>query len=186
MAMSYGWYPDVLVGDMDSVASNILAELESSDCAVVRHSPRKDETDLELALTEAVERGATEMIVLGAIGGRVDHTISNVMLLSMPVLIGRRVMILNGDTEIALIRNVGRVRGCPGDTVSLIPICGDARGVTTEGLEWQLSEGTLAFGYARGVSNVLIAPMASISVRGGLLLVTHAPVRYLWTPEKAA
>ena len=186
MAMSHGWHPDVLVGDMDSVAPTILAELESSGCAVMHHSPRKDETDLELALTEAVKRGATDIVVLGATGGRVDHTIANVMLLSMPVLVGRRVMILAGDTEIALIRDVGRVRGCPGDTVSLIPICGDARGVTTEGLEWQLNEGTLAFGYARGVSNVLIAPVASISVSGGFLLVTHAPVRYPWAPEKAA
>jgi len=184
IAMSLGWYPDVLVGDMDSVAPNILAELESSGCAVMRHSPRKDETDLELALKEAVERGATEVVVLGATGGRVDHTIANVMLLSMPVLVGKRVTILDGDTEVVLIRDVGHVRGCPGDTVSLIPICGDARGVTTEGLEWQLSEGTLAFGYARGVSNVLIAPVASITVGDGLLLVTHAPVRYPWVPEK--
>ena len=186
MAMSNGWHPNVLVGDMDSVAPTILAELESSGCAVVRHSPRKDETDLELALTEAVKAGATDIIVLGATGGRFDHTFANVMLLSMPVLVGRRVMILDGDTEILLIRDEGHVRGCPGDTVSLVPICGDARGVTTEGLEWQLSEGTLAFGYARGVSNVLTAPMASISVRDGLLLVTHAPVRYPWAPEKTA
>ena len=185
MAMSNGWHPNVLVGDMDSVAPTILAELESSGCAVVRHSPRKDETDLELALTEAVKAGATDIIVLGATGGRFDHTFANVMLLSMPVLVGRRVMILDGDTEILLIRDEGHVRGCPGDTVSLVPICGDARGVTTEGLEWQLSEGTLAFGYARGVSNVLTASMASISIKGGLLLVTHAPVRYPWVPENA-
>jgi len=175
MAVSNDWHPDVLVGDMDSVAPNVLAELESSGCAVMRYSPRKDETDLELALTEAVERGATDIVVLGATGGRVDHTIANMMLLSMPVLVGRRVMILDGDTEIVLIRDVGRVRGCPGDTVSLIPICGDARGVTTEGLEWE---------YARGVSNVLTAPVASISVRDGFLLMTHTPVRYPWAPEK--
>jgi len=186
MAMSNGWHPDVLVGDMDSVAPNILAELESSGCAVMRHSSRKDETDLELALTEAVKRGATDIVVLGATGGRVDHTIANVMLLSIPVLVGRHVRILDGDTEVVPVRDMGRVHGRPGDTVSLIPVRGDVRGITTEGLEWQLDEGTLAFGYARGVSNVLTAPVASISVRDGLLLITHAPVRYPWAPEKAA
>jgi len=184
MATSHGWHPDVLVGDMDSVAPAILADLESSGCKVMRHSPRKDETDLELALMEAVERGATDIVVLGAIGGRVDHTIANVMLLSMPALAGRHVRILDGDTEIALIRDAGRVHGRPGDTVSVIPIRGDARCVVTEGLEWQLNEDTLMFGYARGVSNVLTAPMASISVRDGLLLVIHAPVRYPWVPER--
>ena len=184
-AMSNGWHPHVLVGDMDSVAPDILPDLEASGCVLRRHSPRKDETDLELALAEAVGRGATDIVVLGATGGRIDHTVANLMLLSIPILIGRRARMFDGDAEIMLVRDVACVHGCPGDTVSLIPIRGDARGVSREGLEWRLNGAPLAFGYARGVSNVLTAPVARIEIAKGLLLVTHAPVRYPWPPEKA-
>jgi len=70
--------------------------------------------------------------------------------------------------------------------VSLIPIGGDACGVSTDGLEWQLSDGAFLLGYARGVSNVMIAEFARIRVERGLLLVTHSPVRHAWTPEEPA
>lgn len=183
-ATTQGWCPDVLVGDMDSVAPDVLADLGSSGCVLRRYSPRKDETDLELALTEAAGRGATDIVVLGATGGRVDHTIANIMLLSMPILVGRRVRIFDRDTEVMLIRDEGYVHGCPGDTVSLIPVGGDARGVTTQGLEWKLDGDTLSFGYARGVSNVLTAHVARIAIREGLLLATHAPVRHPWGQGK--
>ena len=182
-AAAFGWTPQVIVGDMDSVSADVLLELERAGCEIIRHSPRKDETDLELALAEAVGRGATEIVVLGATGGRIDHTVANMMLLSLPALADRQVRILGGDTEVMLVRGEARVYGRPGDTVSLIPIAGDADGVSTEGLEWELSEGTLLLGYARGVSNVMTAEVARIRVQRGLLLVTHAPARYPWTPR---
>jgi len=179
-AAAFGWTPQVVVGDMDSVSSDVLAELERAGCEVIRHSPRKDETDLELALSEAVGRGATEIVVLGAIGGRVDHTIANLMLLSLPALIGRQVRILGEDAEVMLVRDEAHVQGHLGDIVSLIPVGGDARGVTTDGLEWRLFEDTLLLGYARGVSNVMIADVARVRVKEGLVLLTHSPVRRAW------
>ena len=181
-AVTFGWIPQVIVGDMDSVCSDVLSELERGGCEVLRHSPRKDETDLELALVEAVGRGGTEIVVLGATGGRIDHTVANMMLLSLPALADRQVRILGGDAEVMLVRESACVHGLPGDTVSLIPIAGDANGVSTDGLEWELSEGTLVLGYARGVSNVMTAEIARIRVEGGLLLVTHSPARHAWTP----
>jgi thiamine pyrophosphokinase len=184
-AMRFGWSPQVIVGDMDSVAPDVLLELERAGCEVVRHSPRKDETDLELALTEAVSRGAAEIVVLGATGGRIDHTVANMMLLSLPELADRQVRMITGDTEVMLVRDVAHVHGHLGDTVSLIPIGGDADGVSTDGLEWQLCEETLMLGYARGVSNVMTSGIARIRVERGLLLLTHAPVRHPWTPKVA-
>jgi len=184
-AIAHGWRPDVVVGDMDSIAPGVLADLEAHGCALKRYPSRKDETDLELALMEAIQRGATDIALLGVIGGRADHTIANLLLLTLPLLSGARVRIIDGDAEIALVRDRLSIHGRIGDTVSLIPIRGDARGVTTEGLEWELNEATLAFGYARGVSNVLTAPTASITIREGLLLTTHAPVRHPWEAEKS-
>jgi len=136
---------------------------------------RKDETDLELALKYAVERGAREILVFAALGGRLDQLIANVLLLTLPELNGVEVRIIDGEQMAFLVRQQADVRGQPGDVVSLIPIGGDAIGVTTTGLEWGLEDDVLWFGPARGVSNRLTSDRATIEIRQGLLLcvLTH-------------
>jgi thiamine pyrophosphokinase len=80
------------------------------------------------------------------------------------------VRIVEGAQEAFLIDDEATIEGGVGDTLSLIPLGGDAVGVTTEGLEWTLEEDTLHFGPARGVSNVLAASKAQVCLDGGLLL----------------
>jgi len=98
----------------------------------------------------------------------------NVLLLALPELRGVRVSLVDGQQEVTLIRGEGTIRGQVGDTVSLLPIAGDAEGITTRGLEYALHDGTLVFGRTRGVSNVLTAPTAHISVRRGALWCVHS------------
>ena len=168
--------PHIIIGDLDSLLAETLSELKAAGTQIVRFSPRKDETDLELALLHAAREGATEIVVLGALGGRLDQTIANVLLLALPKLEGIDVRIVKGTQEAFLIRDEAVIEGSPGDTVSLIPLGGDTEGVTTTGLEWPLDEDTLRFGAARGVSNVLTREQAHVRVRRGSLLcvVTHA------------
>jgi thiamine pyrophosphokinase len=174
--LAAGVTPDIVVGDLDSLSPDDQARLEAAGSQIVRFSPRKDETDLELALLHAVEKGATEITILGALGGRLDQTIANVLLLALPALKGADVRIVEGAQEAFLIQNGATIKGQPGDTVSLIPLGGDTEGVTAEGLEWPLDEDTLRFGPARGVSNILTGKQAHVRVRRGLLLcvVKHA------------
>lgn len=175
-ALTAGAPPQIVIGDLDSLSPADQASVESSGARIVRFSPRKDETDLELALLHAARKGASEIIILAALGGRLDQTIANVLLLSLPELDGLDVRIVEGVQEAFLIHGAATITGCPGDTVSLIPLGGDAAGVTTEGLEWSLHEETLRLGPARGVSNVLTSEQARVCVRRGVLLciVTHA------------
>ncbi|MBN1811117.1 MAG: thiamine diphosphokinase [Anaerolineae bacterium] len=179
-ALAAGVIPDVVIGDLDSLAHDDQARLEAAGTQIVCFSPRKDETDLELALLHAAQEGATEIVILAALGGRLDQTIANVLLLALPELKGLDVRIVEGAQEAFLIQNEATIEGQPGDTVSLIPLGGDAEGVTTEGLEWPLHEDTLCFGPARGVSNVLTAEQACARVRRGSLLciVTHASGKF--------
>ncbi len=178
-ALTAGVLPHVVIGDLDSLLPDERSHVEAAGSRIIRFSPRKDETDLELALLHAVREGATEIVILAALGGRLDQTIANLLLLALPELNGRDVRIVEG-TQTAFLIHGGRdgalVEGRPGDTVSLIPLGGDAVGVTAEGLEWPLHEDTLRFGPARGVSNVLTAQIARVRVRRGLLLcvVTQA------------
>ncbi len=175
-ALAAGVTPDVIIGDLDSLPAETLSELKAAGVQIVRFSPRKDETDLELALLHAAREGATEIVVLDALGGRLDQTIANVLLLALPELEGIDTRIVGGAEEAFLVRDEATIEGRPGDTVSLIPLGGDTEGVTTTGLEWPLDEDTLRFGPARGVSNVLTREQAHVRVRRGSLLcvVTHA------------
>jgi thiamine pyrophosphokinase len=169
-ARAVGVNPHVIIGDLDSLEPDLRAELEAAGTQFLSHPADKDETDLELALLYAVERGAEEIIILAALGGRLDQEIANLLLLTHPALADTQVKVVEGNQTGFIIRNQATIEGQPGDTVSLIPLRGDTEGITTEGLKWELHEETLRFGLARGVSNVLLGREARVTVREGILL----------------
>jgi thiamine pyrophosphokinase len=172
-ARAAGVIPDAVIGDLDSLTTAELACMEGEGTEVISFPERKDETDLELALVYAYRRGATTILVLAALGGRLDQEIANVMLLALPELARLDVRIVDGRQTAFVVRGGEGVRtlgGKSGDTVSLIPVGGNAIGVTTEGLEWALRGDDLLFGPARGVSNVLVSEPATVRVDGGRLL----------------
>jgi thiamine pyrophosphokinase len=177
-ARAAGAIPDVVIGDGDSLEPSLRAELEASGTRFIAHPAAKDETDLELALLYAAEQGADEVIVLAALGGRLDQMVANLLLLTRPELRELHVQVIEGNQSAFMIRHQATITGQPGDTVSLIPLGGAARGVTAEGLAWPLNGATLHFGPARGVSNVLLGDKAQVSVEEGTLLcvVIHGEV----------
>jgi thiamine pyrophosphokinase len=169
-ALALGLQPQVVIGDLDSFDSDLQAQLEAEGCQVITHPARKDETDLELAMKYAVERGAQEVLILGALGNRLDHTLANVLLLALPELRSVQARILDGRQEVFLIRDEALVEGQVGDTLSLLPLTEQVTGIYTEGLEYPLKNGTLYLGPAQGVSNVLTSPQARVWIGQGLLL----------------
>ena len=172
-ALALGFDPHLVVGDMDSMGTELRERLEKRGCRFVEHPSRKDEIDSELAVKLALAEGATELVMLAALGGRVDHTLANVMLLAIPELSHIKARVIDGNQELLLVRDEIVLEGYVGDVVSLLPIAGDVLGVHTEGLEYALSDGTLRFGAARGVSNVLVSSRAKIIIGDGLLLLVH-------------
>jgi thiamine pyrophosphokinase len=168
-----GALPHLVIGDLDSLDDASQAELIARGVELRRFPRAKDETDLELALLYAAERGATAIDIMGALGGRWDHTLANVALLALPALYGRRCRLLDGQQELFLVRDAAPIDGRAGDTVSLLPLTAEARGVTTRGLLYPLAGATLHYEQARGVSNVLIEAPGQVSLEAGLLLVVH-------------
>jgi thiamine pyrophosphokinase len=167
-----GLLPSVLIGDFDSLEETELEKYRAAGVEIIQHPAQKDFTDLELALQYAQRRGAAEVLVLAALGARWDQTLANLLLPASPELDSCRIVLIDGPQEIRLLRggDTLQVRGRPGDTVSLIPLAGDALGVTTQNLEYPLREEKLVFGETRGVSNVMLGDQASVHVEGGLLL----------------
>ncbi|MCK6578276.1 MAG: thiamine diphosphokinase [Anaerolineae bacterium] len=174
IARYFGRGLDALIGDMDSVTAEDLERAQDGGAAILRHPAAKNETDLELALLYAAERGATWIRVIGAVGDRLDQTLSNAYLLALPALRGCDARLVAGKQEAWLAHpGTTRIEGAPGDTVSLIPLTGAAQEVRTEGLAYPLRGETLIFGPARGVSNVLDAPSATVHLGEGVLLIVH-------------
>jgi thiamine pyrophosphokinase len=177
-----GLLPDLVMGDLDSVTADVLARAVASGAAIRRVPAEKDESDLELALGEALTRGADRIVILGALGGeRVEHVVASLALLDIPRGEQVDLAIVDERSTIRLLVAGERsgptarleIEGEPGDWVSLQPWGGDVVGVTTENLRYPLSDEPLRMGPARGLSNELTAPCGWISCREGRLLVIH-------------
>lgn len=173
LAAELGLKADVVVGDMDSVAPSALDAARSHGAEIITHPTDKDETDLELALEEAVRRGVRRVHVLGGPYGRVDHHLANVGVLTSPRLREIDVVAHLGQALLTVVRSSASLRGRPGEIVSLLAAGGPASEVTTRGLRWELSGETLVPWSTRGVSNEFIDGRALISVGDGALVAVQ-------------
>lgn len=176
-----GRTPDLLVGDLDSVGEPLLERLVADGVRVERYAAEKDESDAELALARAVASGADEVTILGALAGeRLDHELANLLLIADPRWRGavRDLRIVSGGTTVRPLQGGERLEleGSAGDIVTLLPVGGDAQGVTTDGLRYPLNDEELRFGASRGLSNVIERAGASAWLAGGTLLVVEVRV----------
>lgn len=177
---------DIWVGDGDSIDPALLDSLEARGVPLERSRPDKDESDTELAVLAALRRGASGLVIVGALGGsRIDHSLANIGLLALPALAQRPTVLIDARSRISLVRAPGpdgrpverALAGRPGDLVSLLPVGAGVVGVTTAGLAYPLVDEPLPEGPARGLSNVRVAASASVALRAGLLLVVESPAR---------
>lgn len=161
--------PHVIIGDMDSLDDETRDWLNKHNVEFMEYPPAKDATDLELALQLAQTRGAGEITLLGALGGRVDQFLANVFLLTQQK--GLRLTSAESEMWIGSGRDV--IHGKQGDTVSLIPLDERVKEITTENLQYPLNGETLERGSTRGISNVMLGEHAQTSWSSGTLLVVH-------------
>jgi thiamine pyrophosphokinase len=165
---------NMVVGDLDSLDDASLRTLAGSSVDVRRHPADKDWSDLELAIDEALKRAPEKITILGALGIRIDHALTNVHLLERGLDAGVPIELESGAESVALVagrRELADAR--VGDRVSLVPLSESAR-VSTTGLRFALYEDVLYRGASRGVSNLIDDIPAVVSVSSGRLLVIHA------------
>ncbi len=160
---------DLLVGDLDSISAETLAGIER----VERHAAEKDATDLELALTAALRLEPDRILVLGGAGGRLDHLLGGLLLLTAEAYAGVEVDAQIGASAVHVVRGERTLLGDPGELISLFAVNGPASGVVTDGLVYPLRGETLEPGSSRGVSNVFAAPKARIGVERGVVLAVR-------------
>jgi thiamine pyrophosphokinase len=172
-ALALDLQPNLVIGDMDSLKKGQWQKLENAGIPIELYPHDKNETDLELAITRALELEPKEILVIAALGGRFDHTLGNLALLSDIRLSAFHTRFDDGVEEIFLCREQVEIHGRSGDIVSLIPWGGPAQGIQTQGLRWSLNGETLYPDKTRGISNEMLSDTASVSVESGLLLIVH-------------
>jgi thiamine pyrophosphokinase len=174
LAAELGLVPDLVIGDMDSSSPAQVQKLKARgvELRLFDHYS-KWETDTELAVMAALQWSPKRIIVLGATGGRLDHTVANLLLLTHPRLVTEDVRIVEGQQEVFLAKPGcwNRIEGGIGATVSVLPVSEEVNGVRNQGLEYPLGGETMVRGSGRGVSNQIVAPDAAIWVDSGLLYV---------------
>ena len=181
LAATLGIRLDRWVGDADSFPAADVDGLAAAGVQTRLVAIAKDESDLELAVLEAIDGALARVTILGGLGGpRLDHELANLALLAHPALDGIDARLLDDRTRVRLVSAdpacspvTVRLDGRPGDLVSLLPLGSAVSGITTVGLEYPLADEALGPGPARGLSNVRSTREASVTVRGGRLLVVE-------------
>ncbi len=164
-AMAAGLQLDAVVGDLDSVTPEMRRTLPAE---LFHRDSNPDTTDLQKAIAYCIAQGADVVDVVAASGGRADHALANLSVLRL--FRGQAaVRIIDDYFEVSLIEQQAMVDAPIGTVVSLIAI-GQAEGVTTTGLRWNLTAYPLAFS-PRGIHNEVAKPPAHISVAKGDVLL---------------
>ena len=166
---SVGRAPDLALGDFDSLGYVPKCK------KVARHPAHKDKSDLELALDRAMNRKFTDLVVYGALGGRLDHTVANLQLLARYAEAGVDVTAIGPDYAARYVvgPDVYDLPALDQGTVSVFAMTPEAHGVIERGLEYSIDDETLGNRTTRGLSNELIGHEAAIAVEQGTLLVFH-------------
>jgi len=170
-ALMLGLQVDLLVGDLDSISADGFAAAVDALVQIEQYPQGKDETDTELAITAALHAGCSEIIGVTGGGGRLDHELTT--LFAYACITACPVSVWSGSTLVTVLHGPGgtTLARTAAGLLSLVPINGDAVGVTTSNLRYPLHAETLLAGSARGVSNEFLDADATISLTGGTLLV---------------
>jgi len=172
-ALGLSLIPNLVIGDMDSIQKTEWQELQKTGVAVEIFPRDKNATDLELAIERALESVPREIMIVAALGGRLDQTFGNIALLTDPRLSTVDVRLDDGVEEIFFCRDEAEIHGGGGDIVSLIPWGSAVHNVRTQGLKWPLVRETLFPEKTRGISNEMLGEKAAVHISSGILLVIH-------------
>lgn len=163
----HGITPDILIGDFDSVKSEIPDGLRS-----IRYPKEKDETDMFLSYEAGVKLGYTEFVMLGATGGRLDHTYANISLLLYAKEHGHNITLIDRNSVILCIKDESiSLAGNEGAKLSVFAMGGVARGVSIIDTRYEVEGAKFTPDFPLGVSNEFGTSPARISVEDGALLI---------------
>lgn len=163
--------PDVIIGDLDSADSAQVARYAAQGVKILKYPSDKDDTDTQLALEYALELKPEAIEIWGAFGGRIDHSLANLFLLGLGEKEGIKIRLIDEYCEAFVAGKTVAFIEAKGQTVSLIALSSQVTGISLQGFRYPLNNALLEMAKPRGISNVITAVPATISVGSGNLLV---------------
>ncbi len=171
-----GIRPDEILGDFDSVDPGVKKYFDGLEIPVHVYQPEKDQTDMENAMSLALKRNSSEILILGATGTRMDHVLGSISNLTLPLKAGVPCCLVDAHNRIRMIRQELRIRKEEqyGTYVSILPFGGAVSGITLKGFYYPLHDYTMEAGSALGISNEIVEEEARICLTSGMLLVIES------------
>ena len=166
--------PDVVIGDLDSINHDDRCFLKNMDINIIQYPRKKDCSDTELAVEWAVKNKADYITLTGTTGNRLDHTLSNILLMKKITARGVGCRMVDEHNEIYLVSKKIQLKGMPGELLSIIPVTEKVTGLTLKGLEYPLYNAEVSMGSTMGISNCFAEKNAYISIKTGLIIVTKS------------
>jgi thiamine pyrophosphokinase len=163
--------PNLILGDLDSIDEKVLKYYSERGTRIDRYPREKDYTDTEICIKRAEELGAKEICIIAGVGGRIDHSLGNIFLLSLIADRGIKGYIASNEEYVYFCKNEVSIRGRVGDIISIIPLRSDAKGLNTKGLKYKLEDGEISFARTLGISNEMEEEECSIKIGTGEILV---------------
>ena len=168
--------PNYIIGDFDSIDTNVLDKyINSKNIELVKLNPMKDFTDTHMALKHAIEIKSTRITIIGAIGSRIDHTISNIHILKETLENNIPCEIINENNKVFLVnKDIEIKKENEYPYISLIPLTTKAEGVSLIGFKYGLENAVIKIGESIGISNEQIENTCSLKIKEGILIVIKA------------
>lgn len=171
--LKYNVIPTYILGDFDSASKETIEKLEEMDICKFKYKKEKDCTDTELAFNLALEKGATEIVMLGVTGTRYDHSLANIGLLLKALELNVLAKIVDDNNKIYLINKSIELVGNYGDIISFQAYFKNIKALNIKGAKYELKNYDLKIGEAITTSNEFLDKKIEISFEDGILMVLH-------------
>ena len=170
-AVALGVLPRVLLGDFDSIGTDALPDAEE----ILQVPAEKDRTDTQLAVDLALSRGADDIVLIGGLSGRLDHTVANLALLEYLSERGVHARITDGRNRARFIKNGGTILPRSEFTYfSLVAVTDKVKGLTVKGAKYPLDGAVLTRTVPYAVSNEIVGNCALVEVRRGAVYIIES------------
>jgi thiamine pyrophosphokinase len=166
--------PNLILGDFDSIEKKILDDMKLQVKEILEFPPEKDYTDTEIAIMEAIKRGAKKIYLFGAIGSRIDHTLGNIGLLLTTKKKGAKLEIIDDNNRLYLGENNMMLSGKYGETISFHALCDKVINFNIKGAKYNLENYNMSLLDPRAICNEFLDKPIEISYESGELLIVHS------------
>lgn len=159
--------PNIIIGDLDSVNSDVLNYYLNKNVPMLKFPKEKDYTDMELAIEHAIEKDFDDIILIGATGTRLDHTMTNILLIEKYFKRGIKIKIIDNNNIIQMAEQGMELNNRKNSYVSIVPVSDKISGVTLKGFKYPLNDVEVKRGSTLCISNEISEESGSITIKEG-------------------